>query len=129
MEWWNIDTIALSLLRVGKIESPVNLVNVGWARSPIPFWSLVEVVSSSLDIMAEVSLADQVLDLVFEVPTFLGVMVIFMMKTIISSLVPFLGMGLDAIRGRQEFFSPYLEENLDSRGVEGRCRRSRVAEV
>ncbi|RWW57787.1 hypothetical protein BHE74_00035397 [Ensete ventricosum] len=38
------------------------------------------------------------------------------METTISSLVPFLRMGLDAMRGRQESLPPYLEENLGSRG-------------
>ncbi|RWW69531.1 hypothetical protein BHE74_00022858 [Ensete ventricosum] len=38
-------------------------------------------------------------------------------------------MGLDAIRGRQEFLPLYLEENLGSRRVEGCCRGSRPAEV
>ncbi|RZS18150.1 hypothetical protein BHM03_00050382 [Ensete ventricosum] len=38
-------------------------------------------------------------------------------------------MGLDAIRGRQEFLPLYLEENLGSLRVEGCCRGSRPAEV
>ncbi|RWW67722.1 hypothetical protein BHE74_00024811 [Ensete ventricosum] len=51
------------------------------------------------------------------VPAFLGVVVVFTMKTIISVLVPFLGSGLDTVWGCQEPFPPYLEENLGPRGV------------
>ncbi|RWW08264.1 hypothetical protein GW17_00028313 [Ensete ventricosum] len=58
--------------------------------------SLVWVVHSPLDIMIEVSLVDQVLDLILQVPAFFGVVVIFTVETIVSALVPFLGSGLDA---------------------------------
>ncbi|RZR72690.1 hypothetical protein BHM03_00015893 [Ensete ventricosum] len=100
-----------------------------WARSPIPFWLPIGVVSLFLDIMAEVFLADQIFDLGFEVSAILSVIVVFTMETTISSLVPFLEMGLDVIHRCQESFLPYLEENLGSRGVEGHCWESRAVEV
>ncbi|RWW16460.1 hypothetical protein GW17_00019660 [Ensete ventricosum] len=65
-------------------------------RSPV--W----VVPSPLDIMTEVSLADQVLDLILQVPTFFGVVAVFMVETIIYALVPFLGLGLDVVWWCQE---------------------------
>ncbi|RRT56872.1 hypothetical protein B296_00009021 [Ensete ventricosum] len=51
-----------------------------------------------LDIMIEVSLPDQVLDLVLQVPTLFGVVAIFTVKTIVSAPVPFFGPGFDAVR-------------------------------
>ncbi|RWW88785.1 hypothetical protein BHE74_00002321 [Ensete ventricosum] len=78
-----------------------------------------------LDIMTEVSLPDQVLNLVLQVSTLFGVVVVFTVKIIVSALVPFFGSGLDAVRWCHEPLPSYLEEDLDPRGVE----RSYLAEV
>ncbi|RZR98942.1 hypothetical protein BHM03_00028396 [Ensete ventricosum] len=48
--------------------------------------------------MTEVSLADQVLDLVLQVPVLFGIMTVFTVETIVSAPVPFFGSGLDAVR-------------------------------
>ncbi|RRT74107.1 hypothetical protein B296_00032689 [Ensete ventricosum] len=85
--------------RSRSIDYDINLSFdwVGWVRLSVSLQSPVGVVSSPLDIMIEVSLADQVFDLVLYVPTLLSVVAVFMMETTISAPVPFLGMGLDAI--------------------------------
>ncbi|RWW29227.1 hypothetical protein GW17_00006276 [Ensete ventricosum] len=79
-------------------------------------------VHSPLDIMIEVSLANQVLDLVLQVLTLFGVVAVFTVETIVSTVVPFFGSDLNAVRWCQESLPPYLEEDLGPRGVE-RSRR------
>ncbi|RWW33641.1 hypothetical protein GW17_00001636 [Ensete ventricosum] len=63
--------------------------------STLRSWSLVS------DITFEVSLPNEVLNMIFEVVSFLSVMSILLMEAIISSLVPSLGTRLDRI-GRPE---------------------------
>ncbi|RRT53857.1 hypothetical protein B296_00019786 [Ensete ventricosum] len=91
---------------------------VGRARLTISLRSPVRVVHSPLDIITEVSLADQVLDLVLQVSTFFGVVAVFTVEAIVSAFVPFLKSGLDAVWWCQEPLPPYLEEELGPRGVE-----------
>ncbi|RZR88538.1 hypothetical protein BHM03_00016141 [Ensete ventricosum] len=91
---------------------------VGRARLAISFRPPVWVVHSPLDIMTKVSLVDQVLDLVLQVPALFNVMAVFTVERIVSALVPFFGPGLDVVWWCQESLPPYLEEDLGPCGVE-----------
>ncbi|RWW85159.1 hypothetical protein BHE74_00006189 [Ensete ventricosum] len=99
---------------------------VGRARLAISLRPPVWVVHSPLDIMTKVSLVDQVLDLVLQVPSLFNVMAVFTVERIVSAPVPFFGPGLDVVWWCQESIPPYLEEDLSPYGVE-RSRRGPLA--
>ncbi|RRT39115.1 hypothetical protein B296_00038044 [Ensete ventricosum] len=62
---------------------------------------------------------DKVFDLVLQVTTFLGVVIVFSVKAVIPSCVAPLGVRLHGTWGLQEPLFPYLEEDLCSGRIEG----------
>ncbi|RZS17963.1 hypothetical protein BHM03_00050168, partial [Ensete ventricosum] len=102
---------------------------IGRARWTISLRPPVWMLHPPLDIMIEVSLSDQVLDLVLHVPTLFGVMVVFAVETTVSAPVPFFGSSLDAVQWCQEPLLSYLEEDLGPRGVERSHRGPWTAKV
>ncbi|RWW64590.1 hypothetical protein BHE74_00028163 [Ensete ventricosum] len=117
--------------RRGSTDYDVDLTfdRVGKALWMISLQPPVWMVHSPLDIMTEVSLADQVLDLVLQVLALFGVMAVFTMEMIIYAPVPFFGSGLDVVRWCQESLPPYLEEEFGPRRFERSRRGPWAAEV